>query len=240
MTEGGSSGYPIFDNEGRIVGSLTGGAASCTDLTSPDFYGKLSYHWASNGSPGGSQLKPYLDPDNLGIETLDGLGYGSMLTAYFKADTSVVSIGSQIHFMDQSLGEPDHWEWSFYGADPFRYSGENPSGITYRNYGSYDVKLLIRSGELSDTIVRKNYIRVTPNLYPNPAHDFIVIDLGHRQIQYLEVQVFDLSGSLAREYNSSETDDGIYKVPLGDVNAGTYIMRIKTDVQEDRLPIVIY
>jgi lysyl endopeptidase len=37
-TESGSSGSALFNPEGRIVGQLHGGAASCTFLTSPDWY----------------------------------------------------------------------------------------------------------------------------------------------------------------------------------------------------------
>jgi len=52
VTEGGSSGSPIFDNHGRIVGTLTGGDSSCDTsyLDSPDYYGKFSWSWDKNGS----------------------------------------------------------------------------------------------------------------------------------------------------------------------------------------------
>lgn len=72
VTEGGSSGSPIFDNNGRIVGDLTGGGSYCTATSSPDSYGKLAYSWASNGTTSDKQLKPWLDPANTGITTLDG------------------------------------------------------------------------------------------------------------------------------------------------------------------------
>ncbi|MCD4735030.1 MAG: T9SS type A sorting domain-containing protein, partial [Bacteroidales bacterium] len=72
VTEPGSSGSPIFDDQGRILGTLTGGQASCTNLTLPDYYGKFSYHWESNGEEDTLQLKPWLDPINSGQITLDG------------------------------------------------------------------------------------------------------------------------------------------------------------------------
>lgn len=71
VTEGGSSGSPLFDNQGRIVGTLTGGGSFCSQVPNPstDSYGKVSYHWQSNP---GDDLKDYLDPSNTGQLTLAG------------------------------------------------------------------------------------------------------------------------------------------------------------------------
>ena len=73
VTEGGSSGCPIFNDEGRLLGQLTGGDASCTVLLGPDLYGKFSYSWDKVGNADTLQLKPWLDPDNTGAEELDGI-----------------------------------------------------------------------------------------------------------------------------------------------------------------------
>ena len=69
VTEGGSSGSPIFDNQGLIIGTLTGGSSYCFATSSPDLYGKMSYHWASNP---GDNLSDYLDPVNSGVTSLTG------------------------------------------------------------------------------------------------------------------------------------------------------------------------
>ena len=71
VTEGGSSGSPLFDNNKRIVGTLTGGSSYCSALTSPDAYGKFAQHWISNGTAANRQLKAWLDPANT-LTTLDG------------------------------------------------------------------------------------------------------------------------------------------------------------------------
>jgi len=72
VTEPGSSGSPIFDPAGNIVGLLSGGRADCINNDRPDYYGKFSYSWASNGADPGNQLQPWLDPENSGIEILKG------------------------------------------------------------------------------------------------------------------------------------------------------------------------
>ena len=60
-TEGGSSGSAIFDPNGRVIGQLHGGYASCSSNTA-DWYGRLSVSW--NGSNSSSRLRDWLDPSN--------------------------------------------------------------------------------------------------------------------------------------------------------------------------------
>ena len=80
VTEPGSSGSPIFNASGRIVGTLTGGGSCCTvngcgNGTGPtvqDLYGKMSYHWGSqNPNPANEELHVWLDPGN-SVDVLDG------------------------------------------------------------------------------------------------------------------------------------------------------------------------
>ena len=72
-TEPGSSGSPLFDGiSHRIIGQLYGGVASCTNF-GYDTYGKTSVSW-NNG------LSTYLDPNNSGLQILDGTSTGGGLT----------------------------------------------------------------------------------------------------------------------------------------------------------------
>ncbi|MEO8589766.1 MAG: trypsin-like peptidase domain-containing protein, partial [Flavobacteriales bacterium] len=81
VTEGGSSGSPLFNSAKRVIGTLTGGSSCCDvngcDLqgsgpTQPDYYGKMSYHWDTmNPNPAGEELHYWLDPLGIGY-TLDG------------------------------------------------------------------------------------------------------------------------------------------------------------------------
>jgi hypothetical protein len=68
VTEGGSSGSPLFNgSQGYVIGTLTGGASFCTAPSAPDQYGKMSFHWTNNGTATNRQLKPWLDPNNTGV-----------------------------------------------------------------------------------------------------------------------------------------------------------------------------
>ncbi|WP_160711638.1 pre-peptidase C-terminal domain-containing protein [Chitinophaga solisilvae] len=77
VTEGGSSGSPLFNNNGQIVGQLSGGPSSCnaTAANKFDYYGKMDRSWTSMGSDALHQLKPWLDPDNTGVLSLNGSNY---------------------------------------------------------------------------------------------------------------------------------------------------------------------
>jgi hypothetical protein len=65
VTEGGSSGAPMFDPAGRFVGNLDSGSSSCTVPTDDDFATRLASAWPA--------LEPYLDPRGTGQLVLDGL-----------------------------------------------------------------------------------------------------------------------------------------------------------------------
>ncbi len=65
-TEGGSSGSPLFSPEKRIIGQLHGGDAACGN-DDPDWYGRFYTSWQN------STLKNYLDPNNTGTTTLNGI-----------------------------------------------------------------------------------------------------------------------------------------------------------------------
>ena len=71
VTEGGSSGSPIFDQNHRIVGQLHGGPSVCGGGSLWDFYGKVSMSW-DYGTTSATRLKDWLDPTNISGNTLDG------------------------------------------------------------------------------------------------------------------------------------------------------------------------
>lgn len=89
VVEGGSSGSGLFNFNKRLVGSLYGGNSSCSNTSGNDQYGKLSYGWTNNNnSDNAKKLQPWLDPDNTGVETLDGI--------YYKPPTSIITVQDRI------------------------------------------------------------------------------------------------------------------------------------------------
>lgn len=80
VTEGGSSGSHLFNEEGLSIGTLSAGLSACTNggagagtgPNQPDYYGKMSYHWDDNPNPADEKLELWLDPENTGQTVLHG------------------------------------------------------------------------------------------------------------------------------------------------------------------------
>lgn len=69
-TEKGSSGSPLFDQTGKIIGDLTGGDASCT-YNYNDYYQQFYHSW-QDFSPFNYQLQHWLDPTHSELVSLSG------------------------------------------------------------------------------------------------------------------------------------------------------------------------
>ncbi len=72
VTEPGSSGSPLFNQNRRIIGQLHGGASACGASVLSDEYGKVSVSWNPAGSTTSGQLKHWLDPNNTNASFVDG------------------------------------------------------------------------------------------------------------------------------------------------------------------------
>jgi type IX secretion system substrate protein/PKD domain-containing protein/trypsin len=203
VTEGGSSGSPIFNQDGLIVGALTGGYASCTNTAGADYYGKFWYSWESNGATSDQQLQPWLDPDGLNYETLGGMGSESnVVIAQFQTDGDTIALGEAVNFTDMSIGGASSWDWYFEGGQPQISSEQNPQDIKYQNFGLFDVRLVVSNGINTDTLLRKNLITVKPLIGPIPCSGSLVVSLGDEIIDELGVNIYNLIGekTLSNQY----------------------------------------
>ena len=91
VTEGGSSGSPLFTNDKRIIGQLHGGSSiNCSDpANDPGEYGRLHVSW--DGSSPQRRLKDWLDPLDTDQNFLDGIG-----TVSFQEDIDYICIGETV------------------------------------------------------------------------------------------------------------------------------------------------
>ena len=173
VTEGGSSGSPIFNSDGRIIGDLTGGAASCSNQSGPDYYGKIWYSWDQNAvstsACGNATLAPYLDPAGTAPMTVDGRNACTTITSDFYADKTIAYKNENIVFTENVTIASDPistWAWDFGGAaaTPTTDNTSGPVNVSYSTTGSYTVSLDVSDGTLTDDEVKTNYITIVDSL----------------------------------------------------------------------------
>ena len=174
VTEGGSSGSGIYDQNGRIVGHLSGGSSFCATPTAADLYGKFNQAWTADGTTNSSQLEPWLDPGNTNAMTLDGTFSPCAPvapTADFVASATNVTPATTVTFTDLSSGSPTSWAWVVAPAVGWVYAGgtnatsQNPQ-ITFNTIGFYTITLTATNLQGSDGETKNNYIEVAASVGP--------------------------------------------------------------------------
>jgi len=181
VTEGGSSGSPIFKSNGRIFGTLTGGSSFCNQLTAPDLYGKVAYHWTSNSTNPNYQLKTFLDPGNTGALVLDGssnpCSAPTIPIANFSATPTTVAPAGTVSFSDLTSGTPTSWTWTITPGTTgtaWSYTGgtsatsQNPQ-VIFNTVGQYTITLVAANSQGSDSEIKTNYITVAAATGPCAA-----------------------------------------------------------------------
>ena len=128
-TEGGSSGSPIFNQLHQVVGQLHGGGASCTSVTSSDYYGRFSVSWLGGGTAA-TGLKSWLDPDNTGALSVNTLSTKGLTVS---PSTAVTHSGL--------VGGP-------FSSLPYTYTLSNSTAVAvnYRVALTNNIGLLINGG----------------------------------------------------------------------------------------------
>lgn len=160
VTEGGSSGSPLFNQNKLVVGTLTGGSSTCNYKNGVNNYGKLWYHW--DKSTEGKYMADYLDPTGTGEEYIPGFYNGA---TPFEADFSYapeeVVVDLPVKFNDLSYNATS-WTWSFEGATPATSTEQSPE-VVFNSVGTKQVTLIINQGRPSES-TKTMSVEVTPEV----------------------------------------------------------------------------
>jgi hypothetical protein len=111
-----------------------------------------------------------LDIYDYEIENLDiELHPITELTAGFEASNTLIGIGENVDFSDQSYGTGiNQWKWSFEGGLPAISYDQNPSNILYEEAGDFDVSLTVYDNESDSSVLMiEDYIKVRETLEMN-------------------------------------------------------------------------
>ncbi len=244
VTEGGSSGSPLLNANKQITGNLSTGSSACSPaflLNGSDYYGKFSYSWDQNGNSSNRQLKPWLDPNNSGIISLNGKICGTTLFSNFQASHTHVLTGYSTQFTYTGTGNPDSYEWTFYGAGVNPSTSNEPSPIvTYNNNGNYTVRLKVTEGNDESSEIKSAYILVNSEgsslninefkksiyFYPNPTTGIVNILNDNNELTY--VTVLDIFGK--KIYSNKLLKN--HKINLSSFKNGVYLLEFSDGSQK--------
>lgn len=240
VTEPGSSGSPLFDQNHRIIGQLYGGAAACSGLDDNDlydFYGRFGVSWGLGASE-------FLAPDACGdATTLDGTDAGSDCTG----EVSGSATDALCH--GEASGEI---EVTVTGGDaPYTYDiGDGPvaSGtFTDLEAGDYTITVIDDSGCEDNIYLTVDEPSELDALYSTT--DEIMGSDGSINLTVLggtPDYTYDWSGPggfTSTDQDVSGLVSGIYEVEITDDNGCVFVeenIQVKSQLSIDENPFGVF
>ena len=219
-TQGGSSGSPLFDLDGRVRGQLLGGTAGC-DNDGFDIYGYLNRSWTGGGSPS-TRLRDWLDPSGGNRRLLDGREQATLaaqLTAQTRFLTTCATdtasfvltpgadfpAGSQVDLITPksiSLTAPA----TAAAGEAFRVTY---TGAAVVATGEYTIGVVIMGGGISDTLPLELTLLAGPPTAPPPRlanqavlDPYVTLDWGRLGF----VDDYDLQVAPTRDFTARTAD----------------------------------
>ncbi len=141
VTEGGSSGSPLFDQNGRVVGQLAGGPSSCVDGdVKQDYYGRFDNSWTGGGTPS-TRLSDWLDPNNTNTMATNTTNMASLanISSTISGPSTICS-GALYSISSLPVGATINWVVT--GALAIT-SGQNTSTIGVTGYDRGTIQAII-------------------------------------------------------------------------------------------------
>jgi lysyl endopeptidase len=266
VTEPGSSGSPLFNSAGLVIGDLSGGSSFCTPASAqddPDLYGKFSYGWSSCGTTPQLQIAPWLDRANTGATTLTGVLQTSCATASvpvvdFNASNLYPAVNDLVAIVDASTNSPFAWTWTitpatytFVGGTTqnsqnpqvqFTATGNYTVNLTAANTGGYGVKnksAYIHVGGLG----LGNEETAKVSMYPNPAKDMLYLNIGTStwDLAKTTITMMDLTGKYVLVERVNTVNANIISISIPEsIATGFYMVQISdgTNMVTDKIEVL--
>lgn len=91
-------------------------------------------------------------------ESFDINRFDLVVKSDFSVDNETVFKGTSIQFTNNSKNALAQ-KWIFEGGDPAESTEKSPL-VTYNKEGKYSVTLIVENGELNDTLIKSNYVKI--------------------------------------------------------------------------------
>lgn len=241
VTEPGSSGSPLFNQEGLIIGQLFGGAAACAgtdDNDAYDFYGRFGVSW-TNGVSG------RLAPASCGSEPETLIGFDpanpcASVSIEATSTTEPSAGGNGSIDIDVTGGTPPYtFDWT--GPGGFTASTED---LTDLDAGVYSVTITDDNGcilEVTDITVINNLSLngseiTTIEAFPNPTDGILNIRIEENW-ENASYEVIDITGrNIVQE---SFFQSSVTTIDMTSLAEGIYYIRVKQGSQAKIIPITL-
>lgn len=221
VTNGGSSGSPIFNQNGLVVGTLTGGYSECEKPNEPDYFGKLWYHF-DQGSDPSWHMNTYLDPDNTDAIKIAGLENNENAVK----NLIIGDIQKSIAINNQATVEilSGNGGYAVSSSDDNIVSArisETTITLLGRQLGKATVTLIDREKKTAEIEVA-----VVNNIEVYIVNNTLTIKSYDTDDTIGEVQIVELSGNYAYRHRSVNATE--HSVNTNTIGRGTYILKVKT------------
>lgn len=159
------------------------------------------------------------------ISAIRGLIFEPMVAHTSSTQASSASAADGSASVHDTLGNPPyHWVWS---------NGDTTSSISGLNAGVYYVTTTDQSHCSRTDSVRVSFVNgindiaaASISVYPNPAHDRIIVDYTQASEQPVNIELLDIGGHSL--LSTAAGAGGTTVLDLSDRARGVYIIRIRT------------
>ncbi|MDY7395674.1 T9SS type A sorting domain-containing protein [Aureibaculum sp. 2210JD6-5] len=161
VTEGGSSGSPLFNQNGHIIGQLYGGNALCigtSDNDEFDLYGRFAIAW-NNGATAADRLKDWLDPQETNATTFNSLSntlkvddghFDNNITLYPNPSRGIVNVK-----LNELTGDLTYEVYNLLGQTLVKEAPINNNTIDLNNFADNIYFIRITEIDTNRSMVKK-------------------------------------------------------------------------------------
>jgi V8-like Glu-specific endopeptidase len=141
VTEQGSSGSPLYNQNHKIVGQLAGGYSDCTEYEEngddygpdePDWYGKFSSSWTGGGTDN-TRLSNWLNPCDADVDTLEGTYWHSVSGNPYMSGPNLLCSSDNYIVHNLPVGAEINWSCT---SNIHKVSTENPDTCEFEKYSN--------------------------------------------------------------------------------------------------------
>ncbi|MBC8172818.1 MAG: T9SS type A sorting domain-containing protein [Chitinophagales bacterium] len=205
------------DPEEYYVFPMTYGTTNSDDLYSEFFSGSDFIRSGSN------------------VTTADG--YGTLILPS-GTYTDVLRVKIEQDYMDEVVGLPFTLN---YETDLFYWFKEGVTGpllqYFHLNYDGSVAESVMVNADIS--VAAENlFISENVKVFPNPSSDRVTLK-GLRDITMKNVEVYDATGILVKEFSTEVSGRDYFTMDISDLTAGMYVIRLQTDAYSISKNIIV-